>query len=157
MKSNRNRISMLVFIGIALVVFRFLFYLETLNVNIESLLGICLIMSMSVITVKKENISLEIIFWRCSWCRFVHDKIMGFLPNKNRRNELLPQIFGRIVINGDIPIPYFSLVDNYNGDGFQDLYFEIKHPSWYLDNYVHITPWILMSKKVTYLISIRSC
>ena len=107
MKSNRNRISMLVFIGIALVVFRFLFYLETLNVNIESLLGICLIMSMSVITVKKENISLEIIFWRCSWCRFVHDKIMGFLPNKNRRNELLPQIFGRIVINGDIPIPYF--------------------------------------------------
>ena len=69
-------------------------YLETLNVNIESLLGICLIMSMSVITVKKENISLEIIFWRCLWCRFVYYKIIVFLPNQNHRNEFPLQIFG---------------------------------------------------------------
>ena len=55
---------------------------------------------------------------------------MGFLPNQNHRNEFPPQISDcRIVITGDIPFPYFSLVDNYNGDGFQDLYFEIKHPS----------------------------
>ena len=93
-------------------------------------------MSMSVITVKKENISLEIIFWRCLWCRFVYD-----------RNEFPPQVFGKIVITGDIPIPYFSLVDNYNGDGFQDLYFEID--IW--------TTTYHPVKKVTYLVFLKSC
>ena len=91
---------------------------------------------MSVITVKKENISLEIIFWRCLWCRFVYD-----------RNEFPPQVFGKIVITGDIPIPYFSLVDNYNGDGFQDLYFEID--IW--------TTTYHPVKKVTYLVFLKSC